>query len=428
MQEGSVTLYDRRWHQIYIEELTPFDQMMRMMTCNRPDEYSPQCRFMRFESYKGSSTIELISKIQFNRSNRKCLAQQFKWIMPMTVHIGPLLTLRVESGDSGVTSLLTNKRRADEEDGLNPVLNESRHRDFIHFVRPCKELVFDIDVHDFDRFCNCVNEKKKTLCPCCWLHIEGAYFILNFMLTRLFGYKQESLLYVFSGGKGIHCFVNDHKAMSLSEEQRLFMYDMMHIGNGAQNNEDSADQALSTWIHKFATPELNKSLEKLFVTQVIQHRNLFVESTAFRQWVETKLRHYYPATHSNLTKTDAWQQGVASKSSVIWDLLKMFEIYDYHAKTMVKPSLFIIYRLYYPIIDKEPLKMSHTIKMPFSIHIKTKNIAVPVDRAFIESTNKSEQIVTLGHMCSSHFNKEDALPPLFANGVALFEKWLGGYE
>lgn len=434
--EPPLVKYNRTWHMTYIETLLPFDLIMRFMTCNKPDTISPQCRIMRFESYKTDNSGGLWSKMEFNRTDARALAQQLKWILPLTIHITDLLPLYLEPSTADNKAMLINKRRAGDEEGVSPLINESRHRDFVHFIRPCKELVFDLDVSDFDRFCDCVSKgeqhndddeegkMKKTLCHCCWLHIEGAYFILQFMLTHLFGYKSENLLNVFSGGKGIHCFVNDARSLSMNEEQRLFLYDTMYIGSG--KTDDGSALALCTWIHKFATPRLTRTLEKLFMSQVITSRNLFATSPAFRQRVEDILSRYYPATYNNLIKTSAWQK-TTTKSSIIWSLLKSFEIYDYHAQAMAKPSLFIIYRLYYPIIDKEPLKMKHSIKLPFSIHTTTKNIALPIDRTFIESTNKEEQLVTLCDVYTSHFNMQP-LPALFANGINLLGRWLDMYQ
>lgn len=429
---------------MYLKQIMPIDLIYRFMTCNKPTIVSPQCRVVRFESCKNGGTTETMSKMKFNRIDERALRQQITaWLLPLSIHIGPLLALHLEPGSNMNDSGLTTKRKRDDEDSEEDI-TVHRHRDFVHFIPICKELVFDLDVHDFDRFCACVekeesididsNPKKtnttqtKILCHHCWLHIEGAYFIMQFILTQLFGYNSANILYVFSGGKGIHCFVNDHRAMSLSEEQRYFMYDTIHIGSGKNpKDEESVDNDLCNWIIKYATPELSATLENLFMTHVIANRNLFVKCKAFRKWFLDKLCRYYPSTYSNMIKTQAWQD-LTTESSILWELLKMFEIYDFHANiTMVKPSLFIIYRLYYPIVDKGPLAMTHSIKLPFSIHTTTKNIALPFTQSFIESPDKCSQLVTLESVCVAYNTKKE-YPSLFTNGATILDEWLNMYE
>lgn len=418
--------YRKDWHQTYIKHILPFSHIVRFMTCNEPDTISPQCRIMRFESYKNGSTEEIQSKMRFNRTNEQWLRQQINWLLPMTIHITGLLGLHLEPGSSNNSH--NNKREREETQTTTrqyvlPIY-ETRHRDFVHFISLCKELVFDLDVHDFDRFCSCTETKRKILCDTCWLHIEGAYFIMEFCLVHLFGYSKENLLYVYSGGKGIHCFVNDRRALSLSEKQRFFMYDTIAVGSG-KNQDEAADNDLCKWIHRYATPQLTEKLEDLFIKQVITKRNLFVTSKSFCKWFLDKLLSHYPSTHANLIKTTVWQQMKSSAS--VWDIIKTLEIYDFHSKTLVKPRIFIIYRLYYPIIDKNPLANSHSIKLPFSIHTTTRNIALPIDQSFIESLDKGEQLVTLESICSAHI-KRQPYPLLFSKGVTLTDEWLNMFH
>lgn len=409
---------------MYLREVYPLKMIYRLITCNQPSVVSPQCRIMRLESYRANSVTEVESRMRFVRTDEACLRQNMTWILPLSIHIIGLVTLHLTLGTTDATRMLTNKRKVDDDGTedtslLRPQsLNMTEHRDFVHFVPIMKELVFDLDVHDFDRFCPCVAAKRKTLCGTCWLHMEGAYLIMHFMLTHLFGYNSANILTVFSGGKGLHFFVNDIRAMTLTESQRFFIHEVMSIPN-------QIDTPLSEWIHRFASPDLSHRLEALFTNTVLQARDLFVTSPGFRHWFEQTLLRYYPATHSNLTKTDTWLNP-STPSHVIWQLLKTLEIYDYHTKTRVKPSLFIIYRLYFPVIDKAPLELSHSIKLPFSIHTTTRHIALPINLSFIENPDKSS-LVSLENVCAAHVNSQP-LPSLFTTGITLLEDWLNTYS
>ena len=390
---------------------------------------------MRFESYEnGTPGGKTRSKMRFNRMDEQWLRQQLVYLLPMTIHVIGLLLLHLapESFDHNLSA----KRKRDEPTIGEPEqqqqqyvvpIYDTHHRDFVHFVPLYKELVFDLDVHDFDRFCECAAHGRKTLCHDCWLHIEGAYFVMRFILTRLFGYAEANILTVFSGGKGIHCFVNDARAMRLTQEQRFFMYDTIRVESGKNHtNEMAADASLCAWITKYATADLTQRLESLFLSHVVASRNLFVTCAAFRRWVIDKLALHYPVTHSLLLKSREWQD-VTTDSSLVWATLQALEIYEYNSGgNKIGASRFLVYRLFYPIIDKGPLDMSHSIKLPFSIHITTRNIALPIDQAFIESHDKESQIVTLEALYSTHITRRP-VPPLFTRGVALLQEWLPLY-
>lgn len=79
-----------------------------------------------------------------------------------------------------------------------------------------KELVFDIDITDYERDCDC--KGTKNMCEECFLKIKAAIYILDEILRVDFGFKE--LTFIFSGGKGVHCWVTDKSAMRLNNIER----------------------------------------------------------------------------------------------------------------------------------------------------------------------------------------------------------------
>ena len=77
-----------------------------------------------------------------------------------------------------------------------------------------RELTFDIDLNDYKddqgrSIRACCGEEKKT-CLRCWKYAQFAIRVLNDILTKDFGY--ERILFVFSGRRGLHCWVSDESA------------------------------------------------------------------------------------------------------------------------------------------------------------------------------------------------------------------------
>lgn len=82
-----------------------------------------------------------------------------------------------------------------------------------------KQLVFDLDGNDYGPFrshCECKEEKK--VCQKCWHFIASAAQCLHYYLTQCLGYKQ--ILFVFSGRRGLHCWVSDKAARALPSNIR----------------------------------------------------------------------------------------------------------------------------------------------------------------------------------------------------------------
>lgn len=82
-----------------------------------------------------------------------------------------------------------------------------------------KELVFDVDMTDYNdvRGCDC-KQNGTPMCAQCWPLMRVAAQVLEHVLHDEFGYAH--LMFVYSGRRGIHCWVLDQRARTLTHEQR----------------------------------------------------------------------------------------------------------------------------------------------------------------------------------------------------------------
>lgn len=81
-----------------------------------------------------------------------------------------------------------------------------------------KELVFDIDLTDYPRSC-CL---EKTVCEICYQKIKCAVKLLSYILKNEFGITKFG--FVFSGRRGVHCWVFEYKDMKNTIRQDIFKY------------------------------------------------------------------------------------------------------------------------------------------------------------------------------------------------------------
>ncbi len=96
-----------------------------------------------------------------------------------------------------------------------------------------KELVFDIDMTDYDPVRTCC--KDANICLKCWKFIKIVHDILDKALRTDFGF--EKIMWVYSGRRGIHCWVSDQRARRLNGDCRDKLVGYLSVNSGNDNSE-----------------------------------------------------------------------------------------------------------------------------------------------------------------------------------------------
>jgi len=305
-----------------------------------------------------------------------------------------------------------------------------------------KELVIDIDITDFVRFCQC--DGMKRFCTTCWAHIEGSYLFLRHFLITVYGYREENILWVFSGCKGVHCLVNSSLALTLSEEQRKTLHSWLHIANGD-------DKAMDVFIRKLITEgetEFVTQIEEFFENRVV-NQCAIIQLEPFVRFALAQIARLSPsfvslvanAWHSNTVLDDPTCSqsesflGERGQSLLKWRYLKNLEGDQRSIGSRnnlnalsIKASTFIAFRFLYPMIDAGPMQFKHLAKAPFSVHHTTNMIALPIRGETILDFAPQFHAINLSQLTDNRLSNHATILERFSDAVSLMSHWIDHYN
>uniref|UniRef100_A0A7S4QK67 DNA primase n=2 Tax=Ditylum brightwellii TaxID=49249 RepID=A0A7S4QK67_9STRA len=263
------------------------------------------------------------------------------------------------------------------------------------FTPSQRELVFDVDLTDYDpvRGCGC---QGATICRTCWTYMTMAVKVMDVGLKEDFGFKHVAWFY--SGRRGVHAWVCDGMARGLTDEGRSAVATYFEIPMASDKNKSAG---LAHPLH----PMLRRSygiLEPMFIQHVLPAAGHGLLATE-EQW--TKLLSTLPPAASSVADwlLKKWNgDDCDSTPEEKWIELKrrllQFRQNESESKHRNKKKLSssdsirieqwpieTVFKYSYPRLDINVSKMrNHLLKSPFCVHPKTGRVCIPINVSQVE--------------------------------------------
>ncbi|KAJ3848042.1 prim-pol domain-containing protein [Lentinula lateritia] len=243
-----------------------------------------------------------------------------------------------------------------------------------HFRAEKREVVFDIDMTDYDPIRTCCSE--ADICKRCWGFIAIAVEVLDTAIRDQFGYTK--LLWVYSGRRGIHLWISDKEAFELNDDQRKAMVEYLTV---IKNGKEPGKRVNVRFGMKDLPPPLKEACQAInqtFDDLILQDQDCFGSQEGY----ETLLSLIPDAKLASRLR-EKWSQKPDSPSYIKWDEMRteILALKDKHVRQIMRYAMEDILLQYaYPRLDAEVSKhRNHLLKAPFCIHPKTGRICVPID-------------------------------------------------
>ncbi|KAI7794294.1 Primase polypeptide 1 [Triplophysa rosa] len=238
-----------------------------------------------------------------------------------------------------------------------------------------KELVFDIDMTDYDDVRSCCS--VADICLKCWTLMTIAIRILDRALREDFGFHH--LMWVYSGRRGVHCWVCDDAARKLSVAARSAVAEYLSLVKGGE--ETVRKVILSDPIHPFVSQSL-AVVEHYFPQYAIVGQDIL----SSKESVDKELVDFYKGEKNPMKRWDRLCALVEHKKS---SSKKSGQYFDKE----------IMLQYCYPRLDVNVSKgVNHLLKSPFSVHPKTGRISVPIDLKELDTFDPFE-VPTISLIC-----------------------------
>ncbi|ETW00931.1 hypothetical protein H310_06586 [Aphanomyces invadans] len=359
---------------LYYDRLFPYEEMVQWLGYDASvakDNSTPNTLLSRREF---SFTLENDQYIRYKAfHNADEMKTEMKRLMPHKIDIGAVFS--VSPMDKGKV-------------------------DSSKFTPVERELVFDVDLTDYDDTRTCC--QSAAICHKCWQLMVAAVKVMDRGLREDFGFQH--ILWVYSGRRGIHCWVSDTTSRLLTNEARTAVVQYFTLVEGSEHVKrkvklteplhPSLERAYSILEPMFGDVILGPSGQSVLCSQD-NWTNLLdmVPDDDIRSKLDCAWSQQLDAT----TPVEKWDQLKAAVERAVQDK-KRKNLSDERRRLLRTCIAEIVFSYLYPRLDANVSKQrNHLLKSPFAIHPKTGRVCVPIDPRRIDDFNY-ETVPTLASL------------------------------
>ena len=267
-----------------------------------------------------------------------------------------------------------------------------------------KELVFDIDMTDYDDVRKCC--QGADICKKCWTLMKIAIKVIHQALTDDFGFKH--IFWVYSGRRGVHCWVCDKKARDLSAAGRGAIVEYLSLIQGGNSDKRVF---LRSPVHPYIQRCL-KVVSSYWKTYALESQDFLANVEHVKEILKLIP---YPTICKEVE--EAFKKPNCQNSIDRWLKLKTICTTAYNADpkqyNKIRYTAWEIMLQYcFPRLDVNVSKgVNHLLKSPFCIHPKTGRVCVPIDYHSVDQFDPFN-VPTINKLCMEVENveRENLLP------------------
>ena len=283
--------FDHDTHmRIYYDSLFPAESMMKWLAYGN-DLKHPQADagFMQRREFCFTLPGDVFVRYQSFKDDKE-LRKELKSKLPSKIDIGPVFNVDPSkrlaySGGAGSDRV---------------------------FAPTEREFVMDIDMTDYDDVRTCCS--AADICHKCWPLMTVAVKVIDQGLRDDFGF--EHLLWVYSGRRGIHCWVCDKRARQLSNEARAAVAEYFSVYKGTDASGLVKRVNISNPLH----PSLARGMDTMnrYWRDVYLPEQQLLEDAKYCDPVLAMI----PVADVREQVADSWKRSPKDDSVAKWDKLE----------------------------------------------------------------------------------------------------------
>ncbi|XP_071705019.1 uncharacterized protein [Rutidosis leptorrhynchoides] len=340
--------FNSNYLKVYYGKLFPHVDMVKWMSYGNDGKH-PACDQSYFERREFSFTLDDDVYVRYlSFKNASVLKEGIKKECPFKIDIGAVYSVEPSK-----------KHTYTQGDNI--------------FTPVERELVFDIDISDYDDARHCCS--GADVCLDCWPLMTIAIKVIDCSLREDFGFNH--ILWVYSGRRGVHCWVCDAKARRLTNEQRTAIADYFRVYKG-NSNSNCKVSLMGPPLHPFLERSYVSVLKGFFEEKLLCTQQLLSDEryeTILEMIPDTSIR----ASLSGMWQANTRSYGARDINVVRWEQLK-HQCEKHKVPAVRRCVQEIVFSFTYPRLDMEVSKlMNHLLKAPFCVHPKTARVCVPID-------------------------------------------------